>query len=133
MKRLAFRFWVVLLWGTACGASAAGERAFAEAVAQYRSGRFSAAYGQLTALANEGDVDAARIALFMHRYGATLYGSHWDASPEDLDDWRQLAASGRGRPAPVFQPPPLLKARTMHRAPPMQTAQRKRAELRHAH
>jgi hypothetical protein len=131
MKRLAFRFFVVLLWGAGCGASAAGERAFADAVAQYQAGRYSAAYGRLTALANEGDVDAARIAIFMYRYGATLYGSHWDASPEELDDWRQLAASGRGRAAPAFQPAP-LKARAAPRVLPTQTAQHKRAQLRHA-
>ena len=51
------------------------EQEFQQAVQQYKAGRYSQAYGKFIALANHGDPDAAHIALFMHKYGPTLYGS----------------------------------------------------------
>lgn len=82
----------------------ADERRFAEAVAQYKAGRYSDAFGRFVELANAGDPDAARIALFMNQYGPFLYGSHWDAAPDELGHWTQLAALKRARSHPVFQP-----------------------------
>lgn len=78
---------------------------FDDAMKAFRSQRWSAAYGRFSRLAGQGDFDAARIALFMHRYGPVLFDSHWDASTEDLNDWTHLAASARGRPAPPYRPP----------------------------
>ena len=60
---------------------------FADAAASLRSGRYADAYGRFVALAEEGDVDAARIALLMHRFGPEVFGSEWDASPEQLEAW----------------------------------------------
>jgi hypothetical protein len=60
---------------------------FADAARSLRAGRFAEAYGRFVTLADEGDVDAARIALVMHRYGPEVFGSAWDASTEQLAQW----------------------------------------------
>lgn len=84
--------------------AAAATKAFADAVQQYRAGHLSDAFGRFFALANEGDADAARIALFMHQYGPTLYGRYWDAPPQDVARW-QLLQDRRGvHQEPRFQP-----------------------------
>ena len=80
--------------------------AFSEAVEQYQRGHWADTYGRFIELANDGDRDAARIALFMYRYGPRLYGSYWDASPDELDVWERLGTQGPKtfRAAPVFKP-----------------------------
>ena len=60
---------------------------FAGAAESLRTGRYAEAYGRFVALADEGDVDAARIALVMHRFGPEVFGSDWDASVEQLVEW----------------------------------------------
>jgi hypothetical protein len=65
---------------------------FAEAAESMRTGRFAEAYGRFVALADEGNVDAGRIALVMHRYGPAVFGSAWDASGEQLAEWTQWSA-----------------------------------------
>lgn len=74
------------------------------AVHQFRDHQWADAYGRFMDLANRGDPDAARIALFMLRYGPTLYGAYWNAMPHEVRRWQLLAASGRGRSAPQFVP-----------------------------
>lgn len=96
---------------------AVDDRGFAEAVTLFQGGHHAAAYARMMALANHGDPDAARIALFMHRYGAILYGTHWDASTDELADWKMLAASTRGRLPPAFQPLAAPKVRSAARKP----------------
>ena len=66
---------------------------FAEASQLFRAGRHAAAYGRFVRLANEGDREAASIALVMHRHGAVLFGSVWDATTEELEYWSLLAQS----------------------------------------
>jgi hypothetical protein len=66
---------------------------FAEASQLFRAGRHAAAYGRFVRLANEGDREAATIALVMHRHGAALFGSVWDATTEELEYWSLLAQS----------------------------------------
>lgn len=78
---------------------------FAQAADQHQKSRYSGAYGRFVILANRGDRDAARIALFMHRYGPSLYGTFWDASMEEVETWEQLASQG-GRVSPRFRTPP---------------------------
>lgn len=87
-------------------AKAAADREFAAAVDQFKEGRRAHAFGMFIALANRGDVDAARIALFMHTYGPLLYGVHWDAGEEDREYWSTLVrnSSTAGRPQPAFLP-----------------------------
>lgn len=82
------------------------EQQFQYAVQQFKAGRYSAAYGRFAALANDGDPDAAHIALFMHKYGPTLYGAWWDADPTDVALWSTSIRDHRGRPQPVFIPDP---------------------------
>lgn len=101
----------VLLITTACVAMlaptlgrAAEPDSYDEAVAQYQQGHWANAYGQFMALANAGDADAARTALFMLRYGPQLYKAHWDAMPSEVQRWERLALSPQGRSTPVFQP-----------------------------
>lgn len=77
---------------------------FHEAVASYRSARYAEAFGRLHALAIRGDADAARIVLFMHGFGPTLYGSHWDLNPEEIQDFRDISTAPSHRRQPVFEP-----------------------------
>lgn len=76
---------------------------FANAVEKYQQSNWSHAYGRFMALAERGDSDAARIALFMHRYGPALYNNHWDAAPHELELWSSLS-NQVGRTPPAFQP-----------------------------
>jgi hypothetical protein len=48
-------------------------------------------YAGLARRADLGDVDAARLALQMRRHGATVYGTSFDASAEQVERWRQVA------------------------------------------
>lgn len=107
----AHRFWILAaFWASAaCGgrADTGHDREFLVAVKHFQAGRTSEAFGRFTDLANRGDVDAARIALFMHGYGPILFGKHWDASEADTDHWRRLARHGPAapmRPLPPFVP-----------------------------
>ena len=98
-----------LMLAIAPASAAADEQAFAEAVDQYRKAQWSDAYGRLIPLANNGHRDAARIALFMYRYGVQLYRNDWDASDEEIESWTQLAsqrATRRQAPAALRQKMP---------------------------
>jgi len=104
MRNAAGVLFCLCLAGVAVAAPPASEREFVQAMAAHRKGDMSGAYGRLVVLANEGDPDAARIALFMHRYGPLLYRSTWDAQADDLESWAQVASFPMGRPEPVFVP-----------------------------
>ncbi len=83
-RLLASLCFVCLLTATAPATAAARDDwAFVGAV-EHQRGRWADAYGRFIALPNDGDRDVARIALFMYRYGPRLYGSHWDASPDEV-------------------------------------------------
>ena len=75
------------------GGALAQQPQFNDAVRDYRQGRWSAAYGQMVALANDGHRDAARIALFMHQYGPLLYAAEWDATEDEVDHWTRVAGA----------------------------------------
>ena len=60
---------------------------FASAAESLRTGRYADAYGRFVQLADEGDIDAGRIALVMHRFGPKVFGSTWDATVEQVADW----------------------------------------------
>lgn len=66
--------------------------AFTHAVTHYRQGRWSGAYGRFAQLADQGNAEAARIALFMLRNGEQLYRSGWGASQDQIDSWIALAS-----------------------------------------
>ena len=60
--------------------------------------RYAAAYGRLMALADEGHVESARMALVMLRFGSTVYRSQWSASTVQVEHWLALA----NRPTPTI-------------------------------
>lgn len=85
-------------------AEASRDRAFNQALIQYRAGRYSDAFGRLLPLASGGDADAARIVLFMHHFGPSLYGSYWDLNPQEIAAFTQLAASQTRHKEASFTP-----------------------------
>ena len=85
MKRIALA--LVLCVGCA---ALAQDPAFVQAVQDHQAGHWSSAYARFFVLANSGNVEAARIALFMHRHGKLLYNSDWAASEDDLALWGRM-------------------------------------------
>ncbi len=84
--------------GSAQQGSLVAERLHANALASFRQGRFSEAYGRLMALADAGHPPSAMLALWMHANGPALFGKDWDSSQQQLSDWAALA----GQPAPTL-------------------------------
>ena len=87
---------VIFIWlcSGACLAQAQGQTPAAvwgQALKSYQQGRWSGAYGRFAYLADMGDPDSARIALFMLRYGPRLYGTPWSASPTQIEEWSWAA------------------------------------------
>lgn len=103
LGRVAAGFGVVI--GAGLAQAAPADEEFGEAANLYRAERMSAAYARFVVLANRGDRDAARIALFMHRYGPTLYGRYWDAQVDEVELWTRLAQQPQGRTPPAYRPP----------------------------
>lgn len=60
---------------------------FREAMRLCRAGHWSAAYGRFAALADEGHVPAARVALAMWQNGHRVYGRDWSAAPSQVEAW----------------------------------------------
>ena len=87
-KSIARCIGTVLIAFAASAANARGDQAdFENAIALYRSGKWAGAYGRFCSLADAGHSEAARIALFMLRYGTPLYGSGWTASESQINGW----------------------------------------------
>lgn len=99
-------------------ASSLADREYEAAVKAFRGGRTSDAWGRFHDLANRGDPDAARIALFLHAYGPVLYGKHWDALAHDVAYWNSLVrnSGASARPVGEFQPPGLPRPKAPARA-----------------
>lgn len=96
-------------WSLPSAASPAArlaEAEYADAVQSFRAGRTSVAFGQFMALAKRGDVDSARITLFLYSYGPVLYGKQWDVLPADIDYWTTLVRNSAttARAMPEFAP-----------------------------
>lgn len=73
-------------------AAAGNEAQFQQAMTLYKQARWAGAYGRFCELADRGHPEAARIALFMLRYGTELYGSAWSASQDQIDGWIYLVS-----------------------------------------
>ena len=120
IQRAAFTLALVaaIAGGTAAAAASPGARLaeaeYADAIQSFRAGRTSVAFGQFVALAQRGDVDSARIALFLYSYGPVLYGKQWDVFPADVDYWNTLVRNSgtTARPMPEFAPTVLQPAKT---------------------
>jgi hypothetical protein len=70
---------------------------FSAAAESLRAGRHAEAYGRFVVLADEGDVDAARIALLLHRFGPDVFGSAWDASVEQVVEWTRWSEAATAK------------------------------------
>ncbi len=68
------------------------DMAFGDAMVSYERNHWREAYDALSALADRGHPEAARIALQMWRYGPTLYGSGFGAAPMQRQRWVHAAA-----------------------------------------
>lgn len=108
LQRALAGFVTVLLMGVSLPSGAAGhvEAEYADAVKSFRAGRTSDAFGRFIDLANRGDVDSARVALFLYSYGQPLFGKQWDASPQDVAYWASLVRNSgtSARSQPEFLP-----------------------------
>ena len=82
---------------------------FGEAAEALRRGRHAEAYGRFVALADDGDVDAGRIALLMHRFGPAVFGSTWDASTDQLALWTRWSSVAAERDLAQLRPTAPLK------------------------
>jgi hypothetical protein len=87
-----------------CGPALAQVPSLGTAMIDYRTGNWSAAYGQLLTLANNGNPEAARLALHMWRHGPELYASRWDATEDEVDLWARLSGE-KPRQAPHREGP----------------------------
>ena len=70
--------------------SAQQQSVYASAVDAFRQHRYSAAYGRFVQLADDGHAPSAQLALVMYQNGPMLFGSNWDATPEQIEHWREL-------------------------------------------
>lgn len=98
---------------------------YQDAIRQYKDGRLAEAFGRFVALANKGDADAARIAIFMHRFGPPLYGRYWDLSPHEAESWTRLIGSEKGRvelPTQTYLVPARAPKRTLNARPVKHTS-----------
>jgi hypothetical protein len=66
------------------------QETYAFAVKSFRQHRYAAAYGRFARLADAGHVPSAQVALMMYSNGPMLFGSQWDATPEQVEYWRAL-------------------------------------------
>jgi hypothetical protein len=111
---------MLMMFSLPSGAANPTEREYDEAVRTFRAGRMSHAFGKFIDLANRGDVDSARIALFLHTYGPVLFGKQWDAGDQDVAYWTMLVRNSgtSARPLPEFAPTVLTPSKAKSRPAP---------------
>jgi phosphate-selective porin len=64
------------------------------------NGRFAAAYGRFSRLADTGHLPSAQMALAMYRQGRAVFASDWDAYGHQLERWNLLVACDALRALP---------------------------------
>jgi hypothetical protein len=74
------------------GGTSDSDAAMNTAMEHYRQGKVSTAYVEFAKLADQGNAEAARIALIMLRYGRRMYGTEWGSSQPQIDLWIRLAS-----------------------------------------
>ena len=89
---------ILLLYAAAATATAtapinvaSSDVAFNRAMDQHKQGHWSDTYRRFSELADEGDPEAARIALLMFRHGSKMYGGDCGASQAQIHQWTKLA------------------------------------------
>ena len=68
---------------------------FDAAIALYERGEWEQAFEMLQRLADAGDALAAKLVLLMLRYGAPLYGTHFNAMPRQIARWARVVLAAR--------------------------------------
>jgi hypothetical protein len=63
--------------------------AFVAAMAAYESNHWPQAFAALSTLADQGHAEAQRVALLMWRHSMALYGTKFDASAAQRQQWAQ--------------------------------------------
>ena len=71
---------------------------FDAAVRLYRDGHWALAFDCLASMADQGHAPAAKLALLMTRYGASLYGVAFAVPPSQIARWAQRALRAISRP-----------------------------------
>ncbi len=71
----------------ACDPFAGRDDGFDAAVTLYDRGAWPEAFAALVRLANQGHAQAAKLALLMLRYGASLYGTAFRAEAPQIAPW----------------------------------------------
>ena len=64
-----------------------GRLTFADAALSMRQSRHAEAYGRFVARADDGEVEAAQMALLSYSFGPRAFDSAWDASPQQREAW----------------------------------------------
>jgi hypothetical protein len=80
-------------------APAPADEGFEAAVRLYEAGHWEQAFVNLAALADLGHAPAAKLALLMLRYGATVYGSTFIVHPGQVARWAQRVLRANPRPS----------------------------------
>jgi hypothetical protein len=108
-SRTRWRLWALMM---ACAFSAHpvsamtpayADRMHARAVESFRLGRFPEAYGRFIPMANAGHPASARDALWMCEHGLPFFGSDWDCSPHESEEWARIACVSRPA-SPLISP-----------------------------
>jgi len=76
---------------------ASEQSAYNDAIKSFRDGRYAAAFGRFTALADAGHKASAESALFMLRHGQELFGVAWSASADEQLLWQALVVRDASR------------------------------------
>lgn len=84
--------------GAAPAHDAAQQAQFADAVGLFRAQRFPQAYGRFIELAERGHAPSAQMALMMYSNGPSVFGSDWDANPDQLQRWQRLTLVASSAP-----------------------------------
>lgn len=84
------------------GAEEQSNEAFVLAARLYEDCHWEFAFDRLAVLADQGHAPAAKLALLMLRYGRSLYGTSFNAKPEQVARWAQrvLRATSRATASP---------------------------------
>jgi len=72
--------------------------AYADAMQAFRDRRFPAAYARFVHLADAGHAPSAQLALMMYTNGPELFGSDWDATPDQQARWNALIVDSARNP-----------------------------------
>lgn len=91
-----------LVLDTARAFGSSGQRAneaFISAARLYEDCHWEFAFDRLAILADQGHPPAAKLALLMLRYGSSLYGTSFNAKPEQVARWAQRVLRAGSRPA----------------------------------